>query len=352
VATTVSSTRIDLVWADNSSSEQGFKVERSTDGVTFAQIGTMASNNTFASDMAVTAGHSYYYRVRAYNTSGDSDYSMVGRATTASGPAPSLPAAPSALTATAASSSQINLAWTDNANNETGFAIERSTDNATFTQIATVGVNVTTYANTGLNAGTTYHYRVHAYNSVGNSAFANTASATTPGATSGGTRTFSNSSALTLRDHATANPYPSRIQVSGMSGAVAKVTVKLTGLSHKNPDDLDVLLVGPGGQKVVLMSDAGGSEDLERVTITLDNAAFAALPDYRRLRSGTYRPANYSGSDAFPAPAPAGPYGATLAAFNQTNPNGTWLLHIVDDHSDSSGSLGYGWSLTITTTAP
>ncbi|MDP3297216.1 MAG: fibronectin type III domain-containing protein, partial [Thermodesulfovibrionia bacterium] len=91
-----------------------------------------------------------------------------------------VPSAPSNLTATAMSSSQINLSWMDNSNNETGFKIERKKGaTGTYSQVATVGVNVTTYSNTGLLANTTYYYRVRAYNSGGNSAYSNEAVATT-----------------------------------------------------------------------------------------------------------------------------------------------------------------------------
>jgi PA14 domain-containing protein/Big-like domain-containing protein/carbohydrate binding protein with CBM6 domain/fibronectin type III domain protein/strictosidine synthase-like protein len=99
-------------------------------------------------------------------------------------PAVTVPAAPSNLTATAVSSGQINLAWTDNANNETSFRIERSPNGSSFTEIATVGANVTSFSNTGLAASTTYFYRVRASNSGGNSAYSNTTSATTQSATS------------------------------------------------------------------------------------------------------------------------------------------------------------------------
>jgi hypothetical protein len=94
-------------------------------------------------------------------------------------PAVTAPAGPSNLTANAVSTSQINLAWTDNANNETGFRIERSLNGSSFTEIATVAANVTTFNNTGLAAATAYSYRVRATNSGGNSAYSNTASATT-----------------------------------------------------------------------------------------------------------------------------------------------------------------------------
>jgi PKD repeat protein len=90
------------------------------------------------------------------------------------------PVAPSNLTAAAASSSQINLAWTDNSNDETGFVIERSVTGGTRSQVATVGANVTTFVNTGLAAQTAYQYWVRAVNASGDSTYAGPAGATTP----------------------------------------------------------------------------------------------------------------------------------------------------------------------------
>ena len=136
----------------------------------------MAAGVTSYSNTGLTSSTSYSYRVRAYNGAGDSGYSNTASATTLA--APALPAAPTNLTATAVSRSQINLAWTDNATNESGFKIERCKGSTctNFTQIATVGANVTTYANTGLTKNTTYRYRVRAYNASGNSAYSNIAS--------------------------------------------------------------------------------------------------------------------------------------------------------------------------------
>jgi hypothetical protein len=92
-----------------------------------------------------------------------------------------LPAAPTSLTATAVSTSQINLTWSDSSNNENGFRIERcqGVNCSNFTQIAQVGQNVTAFANTGLAKNTSYRYRVRAFNVAGNSAYSNTASART-----------------------------------------------------------------------------------------------------------------------------------------------------------------------------
>ncbi len=82
------------------------------------------------------------------------------------------------MSAAPASSSQIDLAWTDNSTNEDGFRIERKTTGS-FTEIATVGPNTTSFNDTGLSASTSYTYRVRAYNTAGNSGYSNEASATT-----------------------------------------------------------------------------------------------------------------------------------------------------------------------------
>jgi FtsP/CotA-like multicopper oxidase with cupredoxin domain len=89
------------------------------------------------------------------------------------------PAAPTGLTATAVSSSAIDLSWVDNATDEDGFDIERSLDGSSFAPVASVGVDETTHSDTGLSPDTTYWYRVRAFNGSGTSAYSNTASATT-----------------------------------------------------------------------------------------------------------------------------------------------------------------------------
>ncbi len=180
-AAVLSETEIKLVWADNSSSESGFRIERSADGVSFSEIGMVGANVTAAFDSGLLAGNSYYYRVRSYNSVGTSDYSMTGRATpTSMSPTEPPPAMPTALTATAVSASRVDLTWTDNANNETGFGIERSTDGSAFTQVALLGANVTTFGDPGLSGATTYYYRAYAFNDTGASPYSALASVTTP----------------------------------------------------------------------------------------------------------------------------------------------------------------------------
>ena len=180
-AAAVSSSAINLAWTDNAGDETGFKIERKTGTWgTYTEIATVGAGATTFQSTGLTASTSYTYRVRATNTSGDSAYSNTATATTQSASA-GVPAAPSGLSAAAASSSAINLAWTDNSSNETGFKIERKTGTlGTYSQIATVGAGVTSYQSTGLAARTSYTYRVRASNASGNSSYSNTASATTP----------------------------------------------------------------------------------------------------------------------------------------------------------------------------
>lgn len=146
----------------------------------------------------------------------------------------------------------------------------------------------------------------------------------------------------------TAQPYPSTLQVSGISDPVRNVSVSLFGLTHGLSADVDILLVGPRGQSVMLMSDVGNG-GVSEVNLLLDDQAAVALPGADPLASGTFRPTNLSGSETFPSPAPGPPHDATLSVFNDTDVNGTWSLYINDDRNQNSGSLSGGWALHFTT---
>jgi hypothetical protein len=150
-----------------------------------------------------------------------------------------------------------------------------------------------------------------------------------------------------------AAPYPANITVSGLVGNITDVNVTLFGLAHTGPDDIDVLLLGPGGQNAIIMSDVGGTADITGVNLTLDDEAEASLSDETLLTSGTYLPTNVSRGDIFPAPAPASApaAGSALSIFNGTAPNGTWSLFVVDDSEEDFGRFAEGWSLNFTTFA-
>lgn len=175
-----------------------------------------------------------------------------------------------------------------------------------------------------------------------------------PSTASAEVTTFSNPAPIAIPGSGTegpATPYPSAISVSGRCGIVTKATVTVPSLTHSNPDDLDMLLVGPGGQRALLMSDVGGTNAVVFAALTFDDAAAGSLPDETQITPGTYKPTNGVGgpADVFPGPAPTGPYDASLAAFNGTAPNGTWQLYVTDDLFDDTGSLAGGWSLTLDT---
>jgi hypothetical protein len=178
-ATSAGQDQINLTWTDNSSDEDGFTIQRSLTGLAWTTVATKSANATSHSDTGLDPETSYQYRVRAFSSNGESAWSNTATATTAAVPAPEAPVAPSNLVATYISDSQVNLAWTDNSNNEDGFTIERSPGGSEWAEIATRPANATTYGDTGLTAETEYHYRVRAYNTAGTSAWSGTATITT-----------------------------------------------------------------------------------------------------------------------------------------------------------------------------
>src|SRR5207245_1602361 len=131
---------------DNATNEDGYRIERCAGAgcTSFAEIATVGANVATYQDAGLTGGTSYSYQVRAYNVAGNSGYSN-----TATRLPPTVPAPPSALTATPGSGPQIDLAWTDNSTTEDGYRIERCSGGGctAFGEIATVGVNATTYQN-------------------------------------------------------------------------------------------------------------------------------------------------------------------------------------------------------------
>jgi fibronectin type 3 domain-containing protein len=171
-----SSTSIDLSWIDESSDETGFRIERSlTTETGFTLITTTAANVITYSDAGLTAGTTYYYRIKAINGGVSSAYSFETTATT-----PSIPAPPTGLTVTAASASSVSVSWTDSSTDETGFQIERSlTSGSNYVLITTTAADAIAFTDSNLTEGTAYFYRVRAINLAGNSAYTSESTVTT-----------------------------------------------------------------------------------------------------------------------------------------------------------------------------
>lgn len=165
---------------------------------------------------------------------------------------------------------------------------------------------------------------------------------------------FSNGTAITFAaGGAIPAPYPSVITVSNVTAAITSVSVTLRNVSHVVPDDFDILLVGPNGGTVLLMSDAGGAHPISNALLTFSATAPVPIPDSAQIVSGTYLPANYGAdADLFPTPAPAGPYGNTLTAYNGISPNGPWRLYVYDDAPGTLGGISGGWSITLGLSGP
>lgn len=147
------------------------------------------------------------------------------------------------------------------------------------------------------------------------------------------------------------SPYPSAIEVSGIPGPITNVRVRLTGISHSFPDDLDVMLVGPQGQRAFLIGDAGEQLGVQGTTLTFDDTAVFVPRDGLGLVSGIFTPANYGGGDSFLS-LPAPPHPTSLSVFNGTNANGTWRLYVEDDSPNDFGIIHGGWGLDINPPVP
>ncbi|NVN98206.1 MAG: fibronectin type III domain-containing protein [Geobacteraceae bacterium] len=189
-AAAVNMNRINLTWTDTDTTTSGWKIERCTGtGCSdFTEIAAIATKTpTSYADTAVNAGTTYQYRIRgtgSITVSGNTYYWMSDYSSTASA-ATDLPVAPSALTATMASSSQINLNWTASSTSDLdGYTIERCSGAGCmdFVQLTTVTpYTATSYSNTGIASSTTYRYRIRGDKTSGGvySSYGNIAEATT-----------------------------------------------------------------------------------------------------------------------------------------------------------------------------
>ena len=253
-ATASGSTQINLSWtvpaSDGGSAITGYKIEVSSNGGsswTDLAADTGTTTTTYA-HTGLAPGSTRHYRVSAINTNGSGTASNVDSATTGT----TVPGAPSGLTATASGSTQINLSWSAPGSTGgsaiTGYRIEVSSDGGSSwsDQVANTSNTTTTYAHTGLAAGTTRHYRVSAINANGSGTASNVDSATTattvPGAPTGLTATASGTTAINLSWTAPASTGGSaitgyKIEVSSNGGSswtdqVANTSSTATTYAH------------------------------------------------------------------------------------------------------------------------
>ncbi len=175
-----------LSWNDNSINETSYAIERLVGGV-WTQIGTVISPLNLVNTKGLRSyidvnnidiRQSYQYRVIALNTVGGVSTGgfpavTVKSAYTAVATTILSPAAPTNLSATLQAGPQVRLTWTDNANIETGFVIERSVNGGAFSTLANPAANATTYTDTAVTLGETYAYRVAATGAL-QSLFSNT----------------------------------------------------------------------------------------------------------------------------------------------------------------------------------
>jgi hypothetical protein len=169
--------RVNLSWSDNSTRETDFYLERRTASGNYAPLTAqpLPANTTVYQDNTVLPETTYFYRVQTAHGGAKSPFVEVSVTTPSGKPNP-----PLALHAWAATGSQIELRWNDNATDEDGFHLERSPDGTNWTPLGSnLAPNVTTLADNSLPADTTYFYRLQAFNTFGNSPFSNVATATT-----------------------------------------------------------------------------------------------------------------------------------------------------------------------------
>jgi large repetitive protein len=163
------------------------------------------------------------------------------------------------------------------------------------------------------------------------------------------TRTFSNTGQIQVPGNGEATPYPVLLQVGGFKkGKIRDLEFTLRNFSHSHPDHIDILLVAPGGRNTLVMSDVGGGDLADNLTLRIDDQALAEMPLTSQLVSGSFKPTNDNMIDNLPAPAPLTGQTVALSVFNGINPNGQWQLFVRDDDAMDNGEIAGGWSLEIT----
>lgn len=173
-ASAVSDTQINLTWSDVSG-ETGYRIERSTDGINFGTVTTVGAGVVSYASTGLAAATTYFYRVVAINAGGESAATPAAMASTQAAPVVvNTLDAPTNVKATTQKNGRVRITWSDTNSNEMGYRIEYSTNGTTFTVLANVAANTTSYQ-TGRMSGTVY-FRVKAYNATTESAYSSVVS--------------------------------------------------------------------------------------------------------------------------------------------------------------------------------
>ena len=158
---------VKIGWEDNSNTETEYVVEKSTNNAnSYVVVANYPANIVSHIDVNVSVGTTYYYRVKAVNTQGDSEYSNEVEVITPINP---FPAQPTNFTATVNSSTEIILTWNDIAINETSYRIDRSLNSYGYEELVVLDADTETYMDTELTPKTKYYYRIAAVNQAGSS---------------------------------------------------------------------------------------------------------------------------------------------------------------------------------------
>jgi probable HAF family extracellular repeat protein len=169
VARVVSAGQIDLSWTDGSGNETGFALWRKNAAADWTKVALLEPNVTSYQDKALSPQTGYTYRVCAMNGEIASPWS--NEITGITLPLP--PAAPTQLAFAVNAAGGVDLTWTDNSSNETGFALWRRLNAGEWSQIGVAGLDQPRFTDNGLDPNAAYSYRVHAVNAGGVSAGSN-----------------------------------------------------------------------------------------------------------------------------------------------------------------------------------
>ncbi|HMB52353.1 MAG TPA: fibronectin type III domain-containing protein, partial [Thermoanaerobaculia bacterium] len=178
----LSEVRMRLSWNDNSDDEDSFRVEV-LDGIAFDDLGSVAAGTRSVNVSNLEPGTTYTFRIRACRGDACSPYSNQASAAThgsGSGGNAQPPAAPSNLSATVSSATEVALSWRDNASDEQGYHLEMREAGGSYGEIATIAADNSQAMVTGLDPESEYTFRVRARNAGGFSSYSNPASARTP----------------------------------------------------------------------------------------------------------------------------------------------------------------------------